>query len=252
MHSKRSLCLVLPLLLAAAGAIRAQDTVAAPAGALGDADRQAFLDTLERGLAETDALLARAEGDLFARRPAPERWSVGEVLEHITATEELLMGSIETALAAPADPEAAGVLERLPVADLATRVQDRSQPAQAPEAVRPKGGLTRSQAVEAFHARREKTLEFVRTTQAPLGAHTSEVPGGKLTALHFLTIVANHNLRHNKQIAEALEQLAAGAAAPAAEPAPAVEPAPEPAPAAEPAPAVEPAPEPAPTPPGNR
>ena len=91
--------------------------------------------------------------------------------------------------------------------------------------MRPKGGLTRTQATDAYHARREKTLEFVRTTQAALGAHTSEVPGGKLTALHFLTIVANHNIRHNKQIAEALEQLAA----PAAEPTPAVQPAPTPA-----------------------
>ena len=229
-----ALALTLALLPFAAGAAHSQAPAEAPAeapaaaaaaGPLTDAERQSFAETLERGLAETDALLARAEGELFAKRPAPERWSVGEVLEHITATEELLMGSIETALGSPADPEAAGVIERLPVAALAERVQDRSQPAQAPEAVRPKGGLTRSQATEAYHARRAKTLEFVRTTQAPLGAHTAEVPGGKLTALHFLTIVANHNLRHNKQIAEALEQLAA----PAAEPAPAAAPTPTPA-----------------------
>ena len=207
------------LLLASAGALRAQEPAAPAAGALTEADRQALIDTLERGRAETDALLARAEGETFVKRPAPERWSVGEVLEHMTTTEELLMGMVESSLATPPDPEAAGLLERMPIAAFGERVQDRSQPAQAPEAVSPKGGLTRTEALDRYHARREKTLEFVRTTQGALGAHTAAVPNGKLTALHLLTIVANHNIRHNKQIAEALEQLAAPAAEPAPTPA---------------------------------
>ena len=211
------------VLFLAAGAVRAQEAAPA-AGPLTDAERQSFVDTLERGRAETDALLARAEGELFVKRPAPERWSVGEVLEHIFTTEQLLMDMVEGALASPADPEAAGVLAQLPIAAFGERVQDRSQPAQAPEAARPKGGLTRSEAIARFHERREKTLEFVRTTQAALGGHTAAVPNGKLTALHFLTIVANHNLRHNKQIAEALEQLAAAPAVAAPTPAPAASP----------------------------
>ena len=244
MPNARRPALVVTLLLAASMPVGAQDPpapaeapAAAPAAApLSEAERQSLVDTLERGRAETDALLARAEGELFTKQPAPERWSVGQVLEHMTATEELLMGMIETALTEAADPEAAGLLERMPIAAFGERVQDRSQPAQAPEAVLPKGGLTRQEAISRYHARREKTLEFVRTTQGALGAHTAPVPGGKLTALHFLTIVANHNLRHNKQIAEALEQLASPAGAPAPTAAPAPTPAPAPAPAPTPAP----------------
>jgi uncharacterized damage-inducible protein DinB len=236
MPNARRAALVVTLLVFASVPAGAQDPAAPPpapepaaaaaAAPLTDAERQSFVDTLERGRAETDALLARAEGELFAKAPAPGRGSVGQVLEHMTTTEELLMGMIETALASPADPEAAGLLEQMPVAAFGERVQDRSQPAQAPEAVLPKGGLTRQEAISRYQARREKTIEFVRTTQGALGAHTAPVPSGKLTALHFLAIVANHNLRHNKQIAEALEQLAA----PATQPAPAVEPAPTPAP----------------------
>ena len=249
MLASRRAALVAALLLAAAVPAGAQDPTtpaeapaeapaAAPAAApLTDAERQSFTETLERGLADTDALLARAEGDLFAERPAPERWSVGEIVEHITATEELLMGLVESSLASPADAEAAGLLQALPVAAFAQRIEDRSQPAQAPAEVRPKGGLTRTETLELYHARRDKTLEFVRTTQGALGAHTAAVPNGKLTALHLLTIVAHHNIRHNKQIAEALEQLAA----PATEPAPAA-----PAPAATAAPDATPTPTPSP------
>jgi uncharacterized damage-inducible protein DinB len=203
----------------AAAALRA-DEPGAPAGAFGDADRQTLIEVLERGRAETDALLARAEGESFTRQPAPERWSVAEVLEHMTTTEELLLGMVEKAVASPPDPDAAGILAAVPIATFAERIQDRSQPAQAPEMLHPKGGKSRDEAIAHYHATRERSLAFVRTTEAAVGAHTAPVPTGKLTAHHLLTVLANHNLRHNKQIAEALEQLAApaAAAAPATQP----------------------------------
>ena len=216
----RRLPLALALLLVLPGhALRGEEPAAPAAGALGDADRQALIETLERGRAETDALLARAEGETFTRQPAAGRWSVAEVLEHMTTTEELLLGMVEKALASPPDPDAAGILAAVPVAGLAERIQDRSQPAQAPEVLHPKGGMSREEAIARYHATRERSLEFLRTTQGAVGAHTAPVPNGKLTAHHLLAVLANHNLRHNEQIAEVLEQLAAPAAAPAAQPA---------------------------------
>jgi uncharacterized damage-inducible protein DinB len=219
MLPKRLLLVLAVATMLPAVALRAEEPAAPAAGALSDADRQALIDTLERGRAETDALLARAEGETFTRKPAPERWSVAEVLEHMTTTEELLLGMVEKALASPPDPDAAGILAAVPIAGFAERVQDRSQPAQAPEALHPKGGLSRDEAIARYHATRERSLAFLRTTQGAVGAHTAPVPSGKLTAHHLLTVLANHNLRHNKQIAEALEQLAAPAAAAAPAPA---------------------------------
>jgi uncharacterized damage-inducible protein DinB len=177
------------------------------AAPLGDDERAALVALLEEGRDATEALVARAQGEVFARRPAPERWSVSEVVEHIAATEELLFGLMEQALAAPADPEAEALFTAVPLDGFAARVRDRSQPAQAPEAVQPKGAQTREEGLARFRSTRAATLEFVRTTQAHLRAHTAPVPGGKLSGLHFVTLIANHNLRHNLQITEVLGQL---------------------------------------------
>ena len=208
----RALTAAFALATALAAPLHADDPAAA-AGTLSAADREALVEMLEQGRAETDALLARAEGDLFTRKPAPERWSVAEIVEHVGATEEALFGMVQTALAAEPDPEAAQLVAAVPIADFAARVKDRSQPAQAPDMLVPTGGKEREELVSRYHAAREATLQFVRTTDAAVASHTGATPMGKLTAHHFLTLIAAHNLRHNQQIAEALEQLATPAAA---------------------------------------
>ncbi len=49
-----------------------------------------------------------------------------------------------------------------------------------------------------------------RRIQAPLKRHTAEAPAGKMNVHQWIGLLAGHNLRHNKQIVEALEQLAGG------------------------------------------
>jgi hypothetical protein len=186
----------------------------AAAGALSDADRATLVAMLEQGQAETAALLAKAEGALFTTKPAADRWSAAEVLEHIAMTEEALFGSVEAALAAPEDPEGAQLIAAQPIANFSATIKDRSQRFQAPDMLRPSGGKTREELVARYEAARAKTLELVRTTQADVVTHTGATPMGKLTVHHFLTLIAAHNLRHNQQMAEAIEL--AGAAAPAA------------------------------------
>jgi uncharacterized damage-inducible protein DinB len=207
----RTLALCATLALAAALPLRA-DHHEAVAGALSDADRASLVAMLEEGLAETDALVAKAEGDLFTRKPGPDRWSVAEVLEHIGTTEGALFGMLEAALATPADPEAAQITAGQPIDGFTTFITDRSRRFQAPAEMAPKGGMTREQLVERYHAARAKTLDFVRTTQAPVASHTAQSPAGKMTGHHLLALIAAHNLRHNKQIAEALAQLQAAPA----------------------------------------
>jgi uncharacterized damage-inducible protein DinB len=192
-----------------AAATPAAMPAAAPAagGTLSDADRAMLVATLEMGLAETDALVAAAQGELFTKKPAADRWSVAEVVEHIGATEEALFGAVQGALAAPADPEAAQLTAAMPVANFGAIIRDRSQRFQAPDNLRPTGGKSQEDVMARFHAARQRTLEMVRTTQAPVGSHTLALPMGKFTVHHLLTLIAQHNLRHNAQIAEAVRQL---------------------------------------------
>jgi hypothetical protein len=214
MPRNRAFALTATFALAAGLALplRADDP-SAPSGSLSAADRETLIAMLEAGRAETEALVAQAEGDAFTRRPAEDRWSAAEVLEHIATTEETLFGMVQAALAAEPDPEAAQLIAAVPIADFATRVKDRSQPAEAPDMLRPTGGKDRDELLARYHAARDKTLELVRTTQAAVADHTAATPMGKLTVHHFLTLIAAHNLRHNQQMAEAIEQVTAPAAA---------------------------------------
>lgn len=200
------------------------DAAAQPAAAsapslagLTDADRTALLDLLERGRAETEALVAKAEGDAFTWKPAADRWSVAEVLEHIGSTEKLLFGMLSQALAGEPDPEAPKLLEAVPVASFSDRIQDRSQKVQAPDMLVPKGGVGRDELLAAYRTAHDATIEFVRATQAPVASFTAPTPAGKLTAHHLLALIAAHNIRHNKQMAEVLEQHAAAPASTKAE-----------------------------------
>ena len=137
-------------------------------------------------------------------KPAPERWSVGEVAEHIMLAEGLLFGTMEKALATPANPDwetkTAGKNEFLERALL-----NRDRKAQAPEAIQPQSKLTRAEILSRFKEARAKTLKFMETTDLPMKQHTLDHPFpvfSTLNAYQWLIYIPLHNMRHDQQIAE--------------------------------------------------
>ena len=140
-------------------------------------------------------------------RPIPFKWTVGETAEHIALSEGLLFGAMERALAAPANPDwetkttgKEKILDNL----LAAR-QGR---AAAPEPIQPlKRKMSRAEIMTMFKEGRAKTFKFIETTDAPLKAHTFDHPFpvfGTLNAYQWFLYIPAHNLRHNKQIAEVM------------------------------------------------
>jgi uncharacterized damage-inducible protein DinB len=180
---------------------------AAPSAALSGGERAQLLDLYQRGLEETEALIARTPDELWAAKPAPDRWSVSEVVEHIALTEPQLLGLAQKALAEPANPEWASISGGFPVDALLARVQDRSRKATAPEPVQPKGGWSRADALTRFAGARAQTSELVRRTDGDLKKHVAATPLGNMTVHQILALIGAHNLRHNQQIAETLDQL---------------------------------------------
>ncbi len=145
---------------------------------------------------------------------APEKWSVGETLEHITLAEGLHFGIIEKTLAAPADPAwAEKTKDKLAVVE---RVMlDRSVKVQAPGEIVPTNKLTRAEVMAKYQARRAAIRKFIRETKAEVHAHTGDHPFppiGTLSAYQWLTYTALHNMHHLKQI----EEVKAGAGFPKA------------------------------------
>ena len=188
------------LFLALAVAVSA--TVSLAAQDLSKDDLKRANDHLKKTSA---AFLAATNGLSDAQlsfKPAPERWSVAEVSEHIAAAEDFLFGLIQgQVMSAPARTEEANVKE---IDDFVlTAIADRTSKVKAPEPLMPTkrfGGQDAT--VKHFKASRAKTLAFLNDTK-DLRAHAIDSPlGKKLDAYQWLLFISAHCERHTKQINE--------------------------------------------------
>ena len=158
-----------------------------------------FLDHTRNEVLEATKGLSTAQWNY---KPAPDRWSVAQVAEHIAAAEDFLMDMVRDKVmkapprTAPADVQAvdAFVMQAVP---------DRSKKVQAPEPLRPTNRFgTPKESLKHFKQSRAKTIQFVKTTPA-LRQHAVDSPLGKqLDAYEWVLFVAAHSERHKKQIDE--------------------------------------------------
>lgn len=154
--------------------------------------RKLFLDAVN-GLSEAQ----------LKWKPDAKTWSVMEVAEHIVASEEFLASMAQKALQSPADPSKKQPKPREMDAKILAGVTDRSQKAQAPEALTPKGRFRSIQELtNEFRKLRDKNIAFVRETQQDLRSHFAPSPIGDLDALQWYIFMAGHTERHVGQIAE--------------------------------------------------
>jgi uncharacterized damage-inducible protein DinB len=167
-----------------------------------DAARAALLD-----------VASAIPADRFADRPAPERWSAAELLEHLAR--------VETGCARVIAKRAAGAREAGLGAETGDRsmldaldgrgVTDRSRKLKAPEIDAPAGGFSRERALEALAASR---AEFKRAVADADGLALSEVRHthvvlGEIDLYQWILFVAQHEKRHTPQLEEIAEQLRA-------------------------------------------
>jgi len=135
-------------------------------------------------------------------RPAPDRWSVLECLEHVSFVERRFLGMVKASEAGtPAARDAAKE------AALETRVVDRSNRRNAPEAVHPTGKHgSVAEALRDFNAARDETLQFA-SEQGPnlLSRSASHPVLGPLNGVEALLLIAGHGRRHTEQMREAAQ-----------------------------------------------
>ena len=163
---------------------------------------------VKKYLAESEAELMKAIEKLseaqWKFKPAPEKWSVGEVAEHIVLAEGLLFAMVEKSVADKPNPEwetktkgKTELLERILV--------NRTGKAQAPEQIVPSGKLSRDEVIAKFKEVRARTNKFASTYDQPLKDHTADhmfPVFGTLNGYQWLIYVPLHNIRHNQQISE--------------------------------------------------
>jgi len=137
-------------------------------------------------------------------KPAPDRWSVAEVSEHIAVAESAILGMVKnqvmTSAAAPEKrAEVQGKDEKI-----LQMVPDRSHKVQAPEFLKPTGRwANRDEVTKAFEEERKATMDYVRTTNDDLRDHFGPHPLlGPLDAYQWILLISAHSERHTKQIEE--------------------------------------------------
>ena len=181
------------LFLTAAAAAAAQEVTQA------EKDRALqYLESTKKNLLEATRDLSEEQWNF---KPAADRWSVAQVMEHIAAAEDFLREfTKEKVMGGPAGEPGRDV-KKTDQAVLAT-VPDRTHKAQAPEALVPNNRFGSTEAsVKHFVESRSATEDFLKNT-AGLRDHVSDSPLGKLDGYEFVLFIAAHSERHTKQINE--------------------------------------------------
>jgi hypothetical protein len=176
--------------------------VFADGGAMTPDERAYLLEQLESSKKE---MLASIEGLTEAQwkfKPAPAVWSVAECAEHIILAEDYIFGFAEQTLKTPAVERPATSTAEVD-RKIVEGVKDRSKKATAPEAITPSGKFaTPADAAREFTARRDKTIEYVKTTNDDLRVHAADGPVGHMDSYQILLLLSAHSSRHTEQILE--------------------------------------------------
>jgi hypothetical protein len=194
MRTKSIAGLLIALLLLAGAAVASPQEVSQA-----EKDRALqYLETTKKGVLEATKGLSEAQWNF---KPAPDRWSVAQVMEHIAAAEDFLrVLAKEKVMLAPAG-DAGRDVKKSDEAVLAM-VPDRTNKVQAPEPLLPTNRFGAPEgSIKHFIESRATTEDFLKTTSG-LRDHVMESPIGKLDAYEFVLLVAAHSERHTKQINE--------------------------------------------------
>jgi hypothetical protein len=141
---------------------------------------QRAIALLEKTPVLFETLLSGLPPELLQWKPAPDRWSISEVLAHLSDSERVLC-------------------------ERARRLVEENSPALR-EYEQPAGGHAQGSAPEhlaCFAAIRRETLTFLKAIPAAAGARTgSHSVIGTITLAEMLNEWASHDLGHLRQIAE--------------------------------------------------
>jgi hypothetical protein len=167
-----------------------------------DQERETALALLARS---RTAVLTAVDGvtEPQARwKPAPERWSILEYIEHLAVSDDALVALVKRSLQSPAQTET--IEERR-----AREQKIRETPIprgvnRAPENLKPVARFqTLGEALSAFLAARERTVEYARSTEDDLRCHFVPHPVlGQLDAFQWLCGNARHAETHAAHVVE--------------------------------------------------
>jgi len=183
------------------------------AGADGQLLTSSELDQARRYMDQTrNGLIGATKGLTEAQwkfKPAADRWSIAEILEHVVVTQELVLGPLREQLA-KAPTTAASTDQKQVDAVVINQIPDRSQKLQAPEFLQPSGRWTPPEALERLRKNYQRFADYLGSTP-DLRQHVIDAPPLKavskgafqtMDGYQWVLAAAAHVERHTKQMLE--------------------------------------------------
>lgn len=168
---------------------------------LTDAERKFAVDHLNKTRNDLLNAVSNLSEAQLNFKPAPDRWSVLECVQHITLASPGIFSMMQGALKTPND---SGFKASFSDEQFVSMIQNRSVKAQAPEPMKPIHATykTLDENLKAFNADRDKLIEYVNTTHDDLRSHMAKLPFGTADAYQVILLVSAHTNRHTQQIEE--------------------------------------------------
>jgi hypothetical protein len=159
-----------------------------------------YLESTKKGVLDATKGLSDAQWNF---KPAPDRWSVAQVMEHLAAAEDMIRGlTAEQVMKTAAVPLRDAEETKKADDAVLVMVPDRSHKAQAPEPLQPTNRFGSPVAAQKhFVESRAITEEYLKTATG-LRAHLGDSPLGKLDGYEYMLLIAAHSERHTKQMLE--------------------------------------------------
>jgi hypothetical protein len=174
-----------------------------------------LVDHLNRQREVLRSAVARVPAHQREQKPAPDRWSVAEVLEHLAIVEMRVAGLLSAAVhQAPEQANAASAGAATMAEQQLNRLVDRSTRRQTSEAGTPSGQFDAQAAWAMLESARQHLLDVLNAAR---GRDLSEVRRphpllGELNGWEWIAFIGGHDARHAAQIDEVGAALASARA----------------------------------------
>lgn len=167
-------------------------------------EKKYAVDYLDQTRADLQNTVAGLSEDQFNFKPAEDRWSIKECIQHIVLTETALWGMTDASLKAAANPDKRSEIKATDE-DLVKRMTDRSNKVKTVEALYPEKATTiptALSALSAFNEQRGKLIKYMKKTDDDMRNHVVQTPLGWLDTYQMVLFISAHSNRHTQQIAE--------------------------------------------------
>lgn len=136
-------------------------------------------------------------------KPAEDKWSINQCLEHIVLTERMLFDEARKTMETPASPKRRKDV-KFSDEEIIKGISDRSHKAKAPEELIGKGKYSEvDQALSELKNDRKAVLDYLASRPiSDLRNHVSYSPYGPTDGYHAFLYIAGHTARHTGQIEE--------------------------------------------------